>query len=90
MIVVKVCVGSSCFLKGAPEIVEMLEKRVSENRLEDEIALIGSFCAGRCNRVGVTIAVDDDVYTCITKENFDKFWEETIMRRVARGNSAVS
>lgn len=88
MIVVKVCVGSSCFLKGAPEIVEMLEKKVGENHLEDEVALVGSFCAGKCNRVGVTITVDDDIYTCITKENFEKFWNEKILSRVASESAA--
>ena len=33
MVVVRVCVGSSCHLKGAPEIVEMMEKQVAENHL---------------------------------------------------------
>ena len=59
MVVVRVCVGSSCHLKGAPEIVEMMEKQVAENHLENEIALVGNFCAGKCNRVGVTITVGD-------------------------------
>ena len=48
MVVVKVCVGSSCFIKGASEIVEMMEKKVSEGKLDGEIVLVGSFCAGKC------------------------------------------
>ena len=83
MIVVKVCVGSSCFLKGSSDIVQMLENKVSEAKLEDEVALVGSFCAGKCNRVGVTVTVNDDVYTGITKENFSQFWNEKILPRVA-------
>ena len=83
MIVVKVCVGSSCFLKGSSDIVQMLENKVSEAKLEDEVVLVGSFCAGKCNRVGVTVTVNDDVYTCITKENFSQFWNEKILPRVA-------
>ena len=79
MIYVEVCVGSSCHLKGAPEIVEKLQKKIADNKLEDDIILTGSFCTGRCNRVGVTITVGDDIYTGITPEGFDKFWDETII-----------
>ena len=37
MLFVEVCVGSSCHLKGAPEIVELLQKNIAENHLEDDI-----------------------------------------------------
>ena len=79
MLFVEVCVGSSCHLKGAPEIVELLQKNIVENHLEDDIVLAGSFCAGKCNRVGVTITVGDTIYTGITKEGFKDFWRDTIL-----------
>lgn len=82
MVFVQICVGSSCHLKGAPEIVELIEKYVAENKLEDEIVLSGSFCAGKCNRVGVTISVNDDIYSGITKESFKDFWDNKIMTAV--------
>ena len=71
--------GSSCHLKGAPEIVELLQKNIAENHLEDDIVLAGSFCTGKCNRVGVTITVGDTIYTGITKEGFKDFWCDTIL-----------
>ena len=79
--IIQVCVGSSCHLKGSPEIVELLQKAVEQNHLEDEITLAGSFCIGKCNRVGVTIQVDDDVYTGITKENFKEFFQENVLSK---------
>lgn len=79
MVIVQVCVGSSCHLKGAPEIIELLQKAVEENHLEDEVVLTGSFCTGKCNRVGVTISVNDVVHTGVTKENFKEFWKEKII-----------
>ena len=82
MVIVQVCVGSSCHLKGAPEIVAMLQNEVAKNHLEDEIVLCGSFCAGTCNRVGVTITVDEAVHTGITKENFSKFWNDHILKKI--------
>ena len=84
MVIIQICVGSSCHIKGAPEIIELLEKAVEEYRLEDEVVLTGSFCIGQCNRVGVTIQVDDDVYTGITKENFKEFLEENILGRIQK------
>lgn len=82
MIFVEVCVGSSCHIKGAPEIVELLQKYIEDGHLEDEIVLSGSFCSGRCNRVGVTVTVGDTVYTGITKESFREFWNEKILPAV--------
>ncbi len=82
MVFVQICVGSSCHLKGAPEIIELIEKYVAENKLEDEIVLSGSFCAGKCNRVGVTISVNDEIYSGITKESFKEFWDNKIMSAV--------
>ena len=79
---IQVCVGSSCHLKGSPEIVELLQKAVSDYHLEDEVTLAGSFCIGKCNRVGVTIQVDDDVHVGITKENFKEFFNDNILSAV--------
>ena len=79
--IIQVCVGSACHLKGSPEIVELIQKAVEENHLKDEITLAGSFCIGKCNRVGVTIQVDDDVHTGITKENFKEFFQEHVLSK---------
>ena len=70
MIFVQVCVGSSCHLKGSQDIVELFEKAVKDHNIEDEVVLSGSFCIGKCNRVGVTVQVDDEIHVGITRENF--------------------
>ncbi len=82
MILIRVCVGSSCYLKGSPELVDMLNQKIEENGLQDKISLSGSFCMGKCNRVGVTIAVDEEVCVAITKENFNEFWNDKVMTAV--------
>ena len=82
--IIQVCVGSSCHLKGSSEIVELLQKAVEEYHLEDEVTLAGSFCIGKCNRVGVTIQVDDDIHVGITKENFKEFLQENILNKLER------
>ena len=77
--IIQICVGSLCHLKGSPEIVELLQKSVEEYSLTDEVTLAGSFCIGKCNRVGVTVQVDDDIHTGITKENFREFFKENVL-----------
>ena len=80
--VIKICVGSSCHLKGSQDIVELLQKAITEYHLENEVTLAGSFCIGACNRVGVTVQVDDDVHTGVTKENFKEFFKENVLDKI--------
>lgn len=77
--VVQVCVGSSCYIKGSQDIIELLKTAVTDNHLEDEVTLAGSFCTGKCNRIGVSVTVDDEVCTGITKENFKEFFQDKIL-----------
>ena len=79
MIFVQVCVGSSCYLKGSQDIVELLQSAVAEHNIEDEVVLSGSFCIGKCNRVGVTVQVDDDIHVGITRDNFREFFKNNIL-----------
>ena len=79
MLIVQVCVGSSCHLKGSGTIVEMLESAIAEHKIEDDVVLSGSFCIGKCNRVGVTVQVNDSVHVGITPENFREFFNKNIL-----------
>ena len=75
MLIVQICIGSSCYLKGSQAVIELFQKAVEEYELMNCVTLAGSFCSGRCNREGVTITVNDDVYTGITPENFKEFFD---------------
>ena len=79
MLFIQVCVGSSCHLKGSQEIVELFESAVSEYHLEDEVVLSGSFCIGKCNRVGVTVQINDDVHVGVTRDNFREFFKTNVL-----------
>lgn len=79
MVIVQVCVGSACHLKGSRDIVELLESAIAEHHIEDDVVLTGSFCIGKCNRVGVTVSVNDEVHVGITRENFKEFFKTSIL-----------
>uniref|UniRef100_UPI0040299A0E (2Fe-2S) ferredoxin domain-containing protein n=1 Tax=Candidatus Fimenecus sp. TaxID=3022888 RepID=UPI0040299A0E len=82
MLIISICVGSSCHIKGSEAIVELFQRYVEACGLEDKIVLQGCFCQERCNREGVTVTVGDDVFTGITKENFKEFWQTNVLPRV--------
>ncbi len=62
--------------------MELFEKAIAEHGIENDIVLSGSFCIGKCNRVGVTIQVNDDVHTGITTENFREFFNKYILEAI--------
>ena len=77
--IIQICVGSSCHIKGSHELVELFTKAVEENHLDKEVTLAGSFCTGQCNRQGVTIQIDDEIHTGITPEGFKEFFAEKVL-----------
>ena len=79
MLVVQICVGNSCHIKGSQEIVELMQKAVEEYNLVGDVVLVGSFCVGKCNREGVTVQINDDVHVGLTRENFKNFFQENIL-----------
>lgn len=85
--IIQICVGSSCHIKGSERLVELFTQAIAENGLENEITLAGSFCTGRCNREGVTLTVDDDVYTGITPETFKTFFEDKVLKKLREENN---
>ena len=79
---IKVCIGSSCHLKGSETVVEMFEKAIEENDLEGKVNLCGSFCLGNCNREGVTVQVDGETHTGVTPESFNVFFTTAVMPKL--------
>ena len=80
--IIQICVGSSCHLKGSEQIVGLFQKAVEEHNLGDKITLAGSFCTGRCNREGVTVQIDDEIITGVTPETFENIFETEILQKL--------
>ena len=77
---VTVCIGSSCHIKGSRQVVEYLQKSISENGLEDKVNLGGTFCLGQCQQ-GVCVSVDDEFYS-VRPDTVEEFFENTIKAKV--------
>lgn len=59
--------------------MRLFENAVAEHHIEDDVVLMGSFCIGKCNRVGVTVQINDDVHVGVTAENFREFFKENVL-----------
>ena len=59
MVEVKVCVGSSCHMKGSYQVIKTFEELIKKNDLKDEVALKASFCMGQCLQ-GISITVNGE------------------------------
>ncbi len=80
--IIQICVGSSCHLRGSADIIRLMQEAVEKHRLECDVTLAGCFCTGKCNRVGVTVQIDDTVHTGVTAENFDEFFSENVLNKL--------
>jgi len=71
---ISVCVGSSCYLKGANEVISELKRLINEYSLTDQVELKACFCLGECQS-GVSVLVDGRVHTSLTKEKTEEFFK---------------
>lgn len=59
-VAVRVCVGTSCFLRGSQDLLTQLIHRLPAEGLEDRVDINATFCSERCNR-GPTVHIGEEV-----------------------------
>jgi NADH:ubiquinone oxidoreductase subunit E len=62
MAVVTVCVGSSCHIKGARQVIDRFNELLKTHGLAERIELKGSFCMERCGE-GLNWQIDEEPVT---------------------------
>lgn len=76
--ILSVCVGSSCHLKGSYDVIETFKKLIAEQKLEDKIELRACFCLGRCSD-GVSVKADNNYILNVNGVNAaQKFADEVL------------
>ncbi len=81
MVVVTVCVGSSCYVRGSDRVAEALERLIAEHGLEGKVEINGAFCMEHCS-LGVTVRVDDQVYCQVVPDEVETFFRNEVLPRV--------
>ena len=75
-----VCIGSSCHIKGSRQVVEQLQRLISENNIADKVTLSGAFCMGKCQQ-GVCVTFNGNFYS-VTPSNVEEFFKNDVMSQV--------
>ena len=78
--VVTICIGSSCHLKGSRDIIAILQRLITLNGIGDKVELTGSFCMGQCEK-GVCVKVNDELFS-VTPATAESFFNTEILGRL--------
>ena len=77
---VTVCIGSSCYVKGSRQVVEILQRKIEEHHLEDQVTVAGMFCMGQCQD-SVCVMVEDQVVS-VSPESAEEFFETAVLSKL--------
>ena len=74
--VIQVCTGSSCFLKGASDVIQEFRKELEKREANNDVLfeLIGSFCQDSCAD-GPVVKVNGELYKHVTVADVPKLIE---------------
>lgn len=78
--IVTICIGSSCHLKGSREIIEKLQQLLHDKGWEKDVELRGSFCMGECVK-GVCVKIDEELFS-LSPSLVEQFFCEQILNRL--------
>jgi NADH:ubiquinone oxidoreductase subunit E len=75
---IRICVGSSCFLKGSHQVMDAFAALLREHALGDQVTLAGAFCLEQC-RDGVAVSIDGVTHSVpnadAARALFESLWE---------------
>lgn len=71
--VLKVCVGSSCHLRGSYDVIEEMKRLIKKYGVEDKIDLQATFCVGNCTN-GVSVLADEVLLHNANKDNCEELF----------------
>ena len=80
MLEIHVCIGSSCHLKGAYQVINALKEKIENGKYQDQIVVKGAFCLGQCTKA-VSVKMEEELFS-LTEEKVEDFFNEEVLRRI--------
>ena len=74
MTVIKVCLGSSCFVRGNNNTLEFIENYIKQNNKDASLELLGCRCTNACQE-GPNIFVNDKKYAHPSQDELTRILE---------------
>jgi hypothetical protein len=88
-VVITVCVGSSCHVRGSHEILQRYSDIIAEHRLKDQVSLRGSFCMERCAE-GVNMDIDGEPLSAHNLKDAERIFQDKVLSKLRPEPRAVS
>ena len=79
--VIKVCIGSACHLKGSYPVINRLMELTEKKELGDKVEVKAVFCLGHCVNA-VSVQIDDGEVYSVSMGNVDEFFQENVLAKV--------
>jgi NADH:ubiquinone oxidoreductase subunit E len=83
MLVITICVGSSCSVRGSDELAARLQQCIEKEHLEGLVDIVGAFCMDACSQ-GVSVRVGDRQFSGILPQDAETFFYDQIIGQVDR------
>lgn len=77
----RVCVGSSCHIRGGAKTLRALEALIQAAEMSDRIELRADLCLDNCLEAP-NVVVDGTVFGNITPERAEQFFKEEVLSRL--------
>lgn len=79
--VIQVCIGSACHIKGAYNVINNLQRLINEKSLQDKITLKAAFCLGQCTSA-VSVQINDGPILSVCDSNVVQFFDQYVSGRL--------
>lgn len=74
---IKICVGSSCHLKGSYEVIQTFQSLIEKHKLQEVLELRAAFCLGHCTEAVSVMGPNEEVMA-VSPEDAEKLFETVI------------
>jgi NADH:ubiquinone oxidoreductase subunit E len=81
MLLITICVGSSCSLRGSDELASELFRLIEKEKLEGIVDIVGAFCMDACSK-GVSVRVGEREFSGIRPEQAKTFFYKEVFSRI--------
>ncbi|MCX7805140.1 MAG: (2Fe-2S) ferredoxin domain-containing protein [Planctomycetota bacterium] len=78
MITITVCVGSSCHIRGARDIIRRYAEIIEREKLGGLVELKGSFCMDRCTEEGVNVRIGEEFFSMPDADCAERIFREKV------------
>ncbi|MCL0082139.1 NAD(P)H-dependent oxidoreductase subunit E [Dehalococcoidia bacterium] len=78
---IKVCVGTSCYLRGSYGLIQKLTALIEKQQLTDRVNLEATFCLEQCDR-GPSVVIDGHLLEGVSEEHLPAIFEEMVVKNL--------